>query len=74
MSEESEARHTSVEIWTATLSTFFFKLVFALTFAIPVLLLEPSVAVLAGTIWGLLVLGVFSFKLAREQRRVHPAI
>ena len=69
ISEEAEAKHTTREIWEATLSTFFFKLVFALTFIVPVLLLKLSTAIIASVIWGLLLLGFFSFSLAREQKR-----
>lgn len=69
VTEESEARHTTSEVWKATFSTFLFKFVFALTFTIPVLLLELTMAIIASVVWGLLVLGFFSFNLAREQKR-----
>lgn len=68
ISEESEGIHTSREIWESTLSTFFSKLVFALTFLIPVLLLELSTAIIVSVIWGLLALSIFSFSIAREQK------
>lgn len=38
ISEESENKHTSKEIWQATLSTFIFKFIFASLFILPVLL------------------------------------
>jgi len=69
ISEEAEAKHTTKEVWEATLSTFFFKFVFALTFIVPVILLELSTAIAASVVWGLLLLGFFSFNLAREQKR-----
>ncbi len=68
ISEESEGIHTGREIWESTLSTFFSKLVFALTFIIPVLLLELSTAIVVSVIWGLLALSIFSFSIAREQK------
>ncbi|MCK4491108.1 MAG: hypothetical protein KAU03_00685 [Candidatus Altiarchaeales archaeon] len=68
ISEESEGIHTEREIWESTLSTFFSKLVFALTFIIPVLLLELSTAIIVSVIWGLLALSIFSFSIAREQK------
>lgn len=71
ISEESENQHTSKEIWEATFSTFWSKFVFALTFIIPLLLLPLSKAVLVSVIWGLSLLGIFSFYLARE-RKVKP--
>ncbi len=69
VSEESEAKHTAKEVWIATLSTFCFKFIFALTFIIPVLLLELQMAIIASVIWGLLVLGFFSLRIAKEQKR-----
>ncbi len=68
MSEESEGKHTSKEIWMSTTSTFFSKLIFALTFIIPVLLFELSTAVIFSVIYGLSVLGLFSYKIAKEQK------
>ena len=67
MSEESEGKHSSKEIWQSTIFTFLAKLIFALTFIIPVLLFEISIAVIVSIIWGLLVLGIFSFKIAKSQ-------
>ncbi len=67
ISEESENKHSAKEIWEATGSTFFSKFIFALTFLIPVLLLELSTAVVVSVIWGLFVLCILSFGIAREQ-------
>jgi VIT1/CCC1 family predicted Fe2+/Mn2+ transporter len=67
VSEESENKHTEREIWEATLSTFFSKFVFALTFIIPVLLFELSTAILVSIIWGLSMLGVLSYGMAKQQ-------
>ncbi|MCK4905870.1 hypothetical protein KAS42_06505 [bacterium] len=67
ISEESENKHTTKQIWVSTISTFITKFIFALTFVIPVLLLELSVAIVVSVVWGLTILGIFSFKIAREQ-------
>lgn len=67
ISEESENKHTPKQIWVATLSTFFSKFIFALTFIIPVLLFELALAVLVSIIWGLSMLCVFSYRMAKEQ-------
>jgi len=67
ISEESESKHTPKQIWVATLSTFFSKFIFALTFVIPVLLFELAMAILVSIIWGLSMLCVFSYRMAREQ-------
>jgi VIT1/CCC1 family predicted Fe2+/Mn2+ transporter len=66
VSEESEAKHTSREIWESTICTFVAKFVFALTFLVPVLLLPLGTALVVSIIWGLSLLAVFSFYIARE--------
>jgi len=68
VSEESENKHTVKEIWEATISTFFSKFVFALTFVIPVFLFELSTAIVVSIIWGLSLLGIFSYGMAKQQK------
>lgn len=68
VSEESENRHTTKQIWVATISTFFSKFIFALTFIIPVLLFELSAAIMISVIWGLSILTLLSFRMAKEQK------
>ncbi len=68
VSEESENKHSSKEIWESTLSTFLSKFIFAMTFIIPVLMLDLEVAIAVSVVWGLSLLGIFSFYIAREQR------
>lgn len=72
VSEEAENQHTRKQIWESTFSTFFFKFVFALTFVIPFLIFDLSLSVIMCILWGLLLLGVFSFSIAKEQKRKHP--
>ncbi|MEW6407822.1 MAG: VIT1/CCC1 transporter family protein [Patescibacteria group bacterium] len=67
ISEESENKHSTKEIWESTLATFLFKFIFALTFIVPVLLLNLSTAVIASIIWGLVLLSIFSFYIAKAQ-------
>lgn len=67
IAEESENTHTSWEIWQATIATLISKFLFALTFAVPVLLLELSTAVVVSVAYGLAILAVMSFFLARGQ-------
>ncbi len=67
ISEEAENRHTSREIWESTLSTFASKFIFAMTFLIPILMLELDAAVFVSVIWGFSLLGIFSFHITREQ-------
>jgi VIT1/CCC1 family predicted Fe2+/Mn2+ transporter len=69
ISEESENKHTAKEIWQSTASTFFSKFIFALTFIIPILLFELSTAIKVSVIWGLSVLAILSFTIAKGQKR-----
>ncbi len=68
VSEESENVHTKKEIWISTISTFSAKFLFALTFAIPILLLDLSTAIIVSVIWGLGVLGILSLTISREKK------
>lgn len=68
MSEESTHDHSSKEIWQSTISTLVFKFFFATIFLIPVVLLELNLAIWVSVILGILVLGVFSFEIARRQK------
>lgn len=67
ISEESESKHTEREIWESTLSTFFFKFVFALTFIVPVMLFTLSTAIVVSILWGFFMLCVLNIVIAREQ-------
>ena len=68
LSEESENKHTTKEIWEATLSTFLSKFVFTLTFIVPLLLFQLSTAIIVSIAWGLSLLCIFSFFIAKEQK------
>jgi len=69
ISEESENAHTGKQIWASTVATFLSKFLFALTFLLPVILLELSTAILVGVAWGLSVLSLLSYNIARSQRK-----
>jgi VIT1/CCC1 family predicted Fe2+/Mn2+ transporter len=68
VSEESENKHTSREIWESTLSTFFCKFLMASSFVIPVLLLELREAIIVSVCWGMLLLGILSYNIGRDQK------
>ncbi len=70
ISEESENRHIAKEIWESTVSCFFSKFVFALTFTIPVLLFQLSTAIVVSIIWGLSLLSILSFRIAKAQGKI----
>ena len=68
LAEEADPNTTTGHIWTATISTFLTKFVFALSFAVPVLLLPLGPAVVVSIAWGILVIAVLSFFIARSQQ------
>jgi len=68
ISEESENKHSAKEIWESSIATFFSKFIFALTFIVPVLLFELLTAILVSIVWGLSILGILSFHLAKRQK------
>ncbi len=67
ISEESENKHTTKEIWVATLCTLISKFSIALTFVLPVLFFSLTTSILVSIFWGLFLLGLFSFYIARRQ-------
>jgi len=67
ISEEAENTHTTREIWEATVATFLTKFLFAATFLVPVLLLSLSAAIIVNLTWGLSILSVLSYIIARSQ-------
>jgi len=67
ISEESEIKHPTKDIWESTISTFLSKFVFALTFIIPFLLFSLSAAIIASVIWGFSLITMFSLYLAKQQ-------
>ncbi|MFH1188067.1 MAG: VIT1/CCC1 transporter family protein, partial [bacterium] len=58
ISEESENKHTTKEIWESTISTFLAKFFFAITFIVPILLFDLTTAIIVSIIWGMSILGV----------------
>ena len=67
ITEESEDSHSSKEIWESTLCTFIFKFIVASSFLIPVLILDLRLAIIICVIWGLSLLSIFSFYMAKKQ-------
>jgi VIT1/CCC1 family predicted Fe2+/Mn2+ transporter len=69
MSEESEKGSKSKEIWQSTLSTFIFKFIFALSFVVPILLFNLFTAIIISIVWGILLLTLFSYNLAKQRKK-----
>ncbi|MDH3382274.1 MAG: hypothetical protein OEL54_06180 [Flavobacteriaceae bacterium] len=68
VSEEAEAKHTEKSIWESTFATLLSKFVFALTFMVPVLLLELSTAIVVSMIYGLGLIAVTSYFIAKKEK------
>lgn len=68
LAQEADPDSTSEHIWSATFSTFWTKFAVALTFAVPLLWLPLQTAVIVSMCWGLVVITVLSFFLARAQK------
>ncbi len=67
VSEETENKHSTKEVWESTIFTFFSKFVFALTFIVPVLFLQLSTAIVICVIWGLSLITIFNYYMAKQQ-------
>ena len=67
ISEEFENKKTTKEVWGATIATFVSKFVFALTFVLPVVLLPLGWAIFVSLLWGLIMIGLLSYKMAKAQ-------
>ncbi|MFH1585436.1 MAG: hypothetical protein ABIB79_01575 [archaeon] len=69
ISEEFNIKKSKREIWEATFSTFFFKFIFAMTFIFSFLLLSLSTAIIVSILWGLLLISIFSFYIAKINKQ-----
>jgi VIT1/CCC1 family predicted Fe2+/Mn2+ transporter len=69
ISEEAENQHSHEEVWQSTFSTLLAKFVFALTFIVPVLFFNLTTAVFISIGWGLSVISLVSYYLARQEQK-----
>jgi VIT1/CCC1 family predicted Fe2+/Mn2+ transporter len=74
ISEESEGIHTTKEIWISTIATFVAKMLFALTFTVPVLLFPLLTAIIVSLGWGVMLLVVLSYHIAKSQGINHRRV
>jgi len=66
--EESENEHTPKEIWESTIAAFVSKFIFATSFLVPILLFDLNTAVKVSVVWGLILVAMISYLIARDQR------
>lgn len=67
ISQESRDHRAVRTIWESTLATFAAKFLFALTFAVPVLLLPLDLAMAVSVLWGMFAISLLSFLIAKGQ-------
>lgn len=67
MSVESENKSSTKEIWESTIATFLSKFLFALSFIVPFLFLQLSHAIIISVIWGLGLIAIFSYYMAKKE-------
>ena len=68
VAEESKNHGSHRDIWEATLATFVAKFLIAGTFALPVRFLALDAAMIVSIGWGLSLLAILSFWMARAQK------
>ena len=69
LSEESGNKQTTnKQIWESTGATFLSKLLFSLTFLIPFILLSLRSAIIVSIIWGLLIITLLSYYVAKWKK------
>jgi VIT1/CCC1 family predicted Fe2+/Mn2+ transporter len=66
ISEEANHTRTTMQVWVATVATFLSKL-YAITFIIPVLLFDLPVAINISVVWGISLITILSYYLAKSQ-------
>jgi vacuolar iron transporter family protein len=68
IAQESSKRNKAKAIWEATASTFFTKLIVALSFLIPILIFNLATAIKINIAWGLLLIIIFNYILAKQRK------
>lgn len=69
ISEETRDGHAHAAVWESTIATFFTKLLISSSFIIPLVLFDLSLAIRISVTWGLFLIIVFNFYLARGQKK-----
>ena len=64
--QEAECLKTR-EIWFSTFTNFLTRLLVSITFAFPVILLPLNIAVIVSVLWGILLLSLLSYSIAKRE-------
>lgn len=67
--EESESNGDARTTWSITIITFFTKFFIALTFVVPILIFSLTTAVTLNIIYGLFIMTIFSYLIAKESKQ-----
>ncbi len=68
ISSEAENTKSHDRIWVTTFSTFISKFFLGLSFLIPILLFGLNKGILIAVIYGLLILGIFSYYISKRNK------
>jgi len=69
VSEESEKK-SEQKIWRATIAAFLSKAFFALTFTVPILILELNTAIIVSIVYGLIIIGILSYFIGKQRKKL----
>jgi VIT1/CCC1 family predicted Fe2+/Mn2+ transporter len=67
ISEESK-NQSHKAVWMSTIATFLTKFIFTMSFIIPVLFFSLRTAVIVSIVWGLLLIFLLSYKVAKDRK------
>ncbi len=68
VSEESENKHSSREIWESTISAIMTKMLFALSFLFPIVFFPIMLAIILDFLWGMVLIMVLSYLMAKSNK------
>lgn len=69
LSEKSDQETTTKEAWLAMVIAFLSKLIFALTFLIPILIFNLHLAIWIDILYGITILAIYSLNLAKSTNK-----
>ena len=73
ISEESKTDNQK-EIWEATITTFVFKLLTAVSFLVPLFVFSIDLAILVSSLWGISLLSFLSYKISIGENRNYKKV
>jgi len=69
ISQEGSGVKSARDVWKSTIATFLAKFIFALTFMVPILLINNLFsAVVVSAIWGIIALAYLSYTIAKADK------